>query len=142
MKIASGGGPGDCRIILVRHGETEANRRRCFALSDDIPLTDTGRRQARELALRLAREFRPHLLVSSSFLRARETSAIVGEVLQLSPEIAAGLHERDFGCLRGHPYERMGAQMLPDPAYNPQGPWLWAPAGGESLDEVRRRALS
>jgi broad specificity phosphatase PhoE len=44
------------RIILIRHGETEANRSRCFADSDDIPLTDTGRSQSHALALRLSRE--------------------------------------------------------------------------------------
>ncbi len=118
------------RIVLVRHGETEANLRRCFADSDDIPLTDAGRRQAHELGLRLSREFHPEVLVSSTFLRAGQTSEIIGRVLGLSSEAVSGIHERDFGCLKGHPYERLG---LRDP--------LWAPAGGESLDDVRRRAV-
>ena len=120
----------ESRIILVRHGETEANLRRCFADSDDIPLTDAGRRQAHELGLRLSREFHPEVLVSSTFLRAGQTSEIIGRVLGLASEAIPGIHERDFGCLKGHPYERLG---LRDP--------LWAPEGGESLDDVRRRAV-
>jgi len=114
------------RFILVRHGETSANRRRVFAESDDIPLTETGRGQSEQLAHRLAREFRPEVLVSSDFLRARETALIVGRILGLTPEPVSGIHERDFGALKGHPYARI------------------ADAGlfAESLDSVRGRAVT
>jgi broad specificity phosphatase PhoE len=121
------------RFILVRHGETEANRRRCFADSDEIPLSETGLRQAREVALVLATKFHAQVLVSSHFLRARQTSEIIAEALGLTAECIPGLHERDFGCLKGLPYERM-------PSGEDQ-PWLWKPEGGESLDEVRLRAI-
>ncbi|MEP6717325.1 MAG: histidine phosphatase family protein [Terriglobia bacterium] len=130
------------KVILVRHGETEANRQRRFAESEDIPLTDTGRRQSAEIAARLAREFRPDLLLSSPFLRARQTSEIIGSALDLKPEVTSGIHERDFGCLKGRPYEDMGEMMLADPAYNPRSHWLWKPPAGESLHEVRLRAFS
>ncbi len=134
--------PPEGKIILVRHGETEANRRKCFAESDDVPLTETGRRQAHELASLLAREFRPQILCSSEFARARETSEIIGAVLNLRPEIIPGIHERDFGFLRGHPYHRMGEAMTADPLYDPDQSWQWVPAGGESLDDVRNRAIA
>jgi probable phosphoglycerate mutase len=122
------------RIILARHGETEANRRRCFADSDEIPLTDTGREQAGELACLLAARVRPHRLLSSPYLRARQTAEIVSSFIGLKPQVIPGMHERDFGCLRGHPYERMDELMPPSIE-----PWLWRPEGGESLDDVRRR---
>src|SRR4051812_11464946 len=99
------------RFILVRHGETEANRRRCFADSDEIPLSETGLRQAREVAALLRSTFRPQAVVSSHFRRARQTSEIIAEALGLTTEAISGLHERDFGCLKGHPYERMGEMM-------------------------------
>jgi len=126
------------KIILVRHGETEANRQRCFACSDDIPLTDAGREQAHQLALRLSREFRPAVLVSSEFLRARQTSEIIARVLGLTTAAITGIHERDFGSLKGHPYERLGEAMSLDRSI---APWMWSPTGGESLDDVRRRAI-
>jgi 2,3-bisphosphoglycerate-dependent phosphoglycerate mutase len=129
------------KVILVRHGETDANRRKCFAESDDIPLTETGRRQAQELASRLAREFRPQILCSSQFARARETSEIIAAVLGLQPETIPGIHERNFGFLKGHPYDRMGEAMTADPLYDPARSWQWRPAGGESLDDVRDRAI-
>lgn len=114
------------RFILVRHGETSANLRRVFADSDDIPLTDTGCAQAEQLAHRLVREFKPHVLVSSHFLRARQTSEIIGRILGLTPEPISGIHERDFGSLKGHPYARLAE----------------APHSAESLDNVRRRAIA
>ena len=129
------------RIILVRHGETEANRLRRFAESNDIPLTRAGREQALELARRLAADFRPDLLLTSEYLRARETSEIIGNFLSLEPVILRDIHERDFGRLRGHPYERMGEWMLTDSIYDPAQPWLWTPPEGESLEEVRARAI-
>jgi broad specificity phosphatase PhoE len=130
------------KIILVRHGETEANCRKCFAESDDIPLTETGRRQAHELAARLAREFRPQILCSSEFARARETSEIIATTLGLRPEIIPGIHERNFGFLKGHAYDRMGEAMTADPLYDPARSWQWTPAGGESLEDVRHRAIA
>ena len=99
------------KLILVRHGETSANVRRVFADSDDIPLTAAGVAQSEQLAQRIAREFRPHVLVSSHFLRARQTSEIIGRVLGLSPEVIAGIHERDFGDLKGQPYARLGEAL-------------------------------
>jgi broad specificity phosphatase PhoE len=114
------------RLILVRHGETIANQRRVFADSGDIPLSETGRRQSEQLALHLAREFRPNVLVSSHFLRARQTSEIIGRVLGLTPETISGIHERDLGALKGLPYER----------------FTEAPNSAETLDSVRRRAIA
>jgi broad specificity phosphatase PhoE len=127
------------RIVLVRHGETEANRLRCFG-EDDVSLTDVGRAQALELAQRLAREFRPDYLLTSEFLRARQTCEILASVLNLHPEAVPGLHERDFGCLRGQPYHRLGELMSLGGL--PAEPWLWRPPGGESLDDVRLRAVA
>jgi broad specificity phosphatase PhoE len=126
------------RFILVRHGETEANRRRCFADSDDIPLSETGIQQAREVALLLSSGCRAQVLVSSHFLRARQTGEIIAEALRLAIEAVPGLHERNFGCLKGHPYEHMGEMM----ALHDREAWLWKPEGGESLDDVRRRAIA
>ena len=125
-----------CRIILVRHGETEANVRGHFAESDDIPLTEAGRAQARDLAVRLARDFNPIALISSTFLRARETSDIIASALGLKPEVIEGIHERDFGSLRGHPYSRVAEFIQDAELADPEKIRTWRPEGGESLEDV------
>jgi broad specificity phosphatase PhoE len=113
------------RLILVRHGETLANQCRVFA-DDDIPLSETGRWQSEQLAQRVARKFRPNVLVSSHLLRARQTSEIIGRVLDLTSEPIPGIQERDLGALKGLPYERFAE----------------APASVETIDSVTRRAMT
>ncbi len=131
-----------CRIILVRHGETEANVRGHFAKSDEIPLTEAGRLQAQSLAVRLARDFQPTALISSTFLRARQTSDILAGALALQVEVIEGIHERDFGSLRGHPYSRVAEFLSTDDLSNPDKVRTWRPKGGESLEDVRLRAIA
>lgn len=135
------GSTNDGKIILVRHGETEANRRRCFADSDEIPLTEIGCTQAEQLAIRLAAEFRPAALLSSAYLRARQTSEIIGRALGLATEVIEGIHERDFGCLRGHPYEKLGELMTEEVFRDSARTRQWRPEGGESLEDVRARVV-
>jgi broad specificity phosphatase PhoE len=129
------------RIILVRHGETEANRLRRFAESDDISLTETGKGQAAALALAIREKFQPRRVFSSEFRRARETAGILARHFGLQPEVIHGLHERDFGLLRGQPYGHMGVMMRADTQFDPEKRWLWVPEGGESLETVRVRVI-
>jgi len=130
------------RLILVRHGESTANRDRCFTITDDVPLTELGRRQARETALRIAKRFDPAAVVSSAFARARQTAEIIAAELGLGTEVVPDLHERNFGCLKGQPYEAFTELILRDPAYDPARDWLWRPRGGESHEDVRCRVVA
>jgi broad specificity phosphatase PhoE len=128
------------KLILVRHGESEANRQRIFA-PDDSPLTEFGRGQAREVARRIAARFRPDRAVSSDFLRARQTAEILAAELGIELAVAPELRERDFGPLTGLPYEAYEDLARRDPDFNPKQPWRWTPPGGESTDDVGRRVI-
>lgn len=130
------------RLILVRHGESEANRDRRFTHSDDNPLTELGREQALETARRIANRFGPERVISSTFTRARQTAEIIAGELELPHEVVDDLHERNFGCLKGKPYEAFTELLLGDPSFDPQREWLWKPAGGESHEDVRRRVVA
>src|SRR5260370_17121144 len=65
------------KFIMVRHGESEGNRERRFTLSSEVPLTEAGIHQAHQVAQRIARHFKPEIIVSSPFRRARHTSQII-----------------------------------------------------------------
>ncbi|MHB8242179.1 MAG: histidine phosphatase family protein [Solirubrobacteraceae bacterium] len=88
-------GPG-ANVYLARHGETAYNHEGRFQGQQQIPLNDTGRLQAVELAERAAGyDFRA--LWCSPLLRARETADIVAGRIGLEPVEDARLMETDAG---------------------------------------------
>ena len=121
------------RLLLIRHAESEGNRDRVFTATPHVPLTDRGRRQARNAAEWMRERHAPARIVSSPYARARETAAIVGELLRLPIAIEENLRERDYGLLAGRAYE------TPRPGYERDRYWAWRPEGGETLEEVLAR---
>ncbi|WP_198972132.1 histidine phosphatase family protein [Xylophilus sp. ASV27] len=87
-------------LILVRHGETDANLERRFQGQVDRPLNATGHAQALRLAQRLAGS-PPDLLWSSDLARARETAMPVAAQTGLVLATDAGLREQNFGVVDG-----------------------------------------
>lgn len=88
-------------LYLVRHGETDWNKQHRIQGSTDIPLNDTGRRQARATGELLARR-QWNAVVTSPLSRAVETGAIIAEVLGLpAPTTLAGIVERNYGEAEG-----------------------------------------
>jgi broad specificity phosphatase PhoE len=83
-------------VYLARHGETSYNHEGRFQGQQQVPLNDTGRAQAAELAERaLAYGFAA--LWCSPLLRARETADIVAAAVGLEPKEDARLMETDAG---------------------------------------------
>ena len=126
-------------LILVRHGETQLNKEGRIQGVNDLPLTTTGRSQARALAKALA-EDEPFWLYTSSLPRASETCRIVSETLQVSAAEVEGLREADVGRLEGLTGQEM-RQQYPEFArrWNRDSGATQIP-GGESLLQVQQRA--
>jgi broad specificity phosphatase PhoE len=87
-------------LLLVRHGETDWNAAGRLQGHTDRPLSDFGRRQARELAAELANE-PPDAIYASDLARARETAEIAGERLGLPVVLDPDLREKDWGTWEG-----------------------------------------
>jgi probable phosphoglycerate mutase len=83
-------------VYLARHGQTAYNLERRFQGRLPVPLDDTGRAQAAELAER-ATGYDFAALWCSPLRRARETADIVGERLALAPREEPRLVETDAG---------------------------------------------
>ena len=123
-------------LILVRHGESLGNRERIFAVRpSELPLTELGYCQAREVAQEIAARFRPEVVVASPYLRASETARVIGEILKLQVEIEPHLYERDVGVFQGQAYD----SIYDAPDYDAARPWLWKPKDGESYLDVKAR---
>ena len=87
-------------LLLVRHGESDWNAEGRLQGHTDRPLSDFGRRQARQLAEALEGE-ELEAIYSSDLARARETAEIVGERLGLPVELDPDLREKDWGTWEG-----------------------------------------
>lgn len=121
-------------LILVRHGQTEANARGLLLGRADPPLTDTGYRQARSLAAALPTAAR---IVSSPLRRARETAAVLAASAPgAGPvEVDPRWIEMDYGDLDCRPASALDAAAWQAWRDDPN----FVPADGESLAEVGRR---
>ncbi|RDW15212.1 histidine phosphatase family protein [Oceanobacillus arenosus] len=83
-------------ICLVRHGETDWNLLGKIQGKTDIPLNDTGRKQADECGAYLnADDY--DILISSPMKRAKETAEIINSYLNLPVIEMADFAERAFG---------------------------------------------
>ena len=128
------------RLLLVRHGQTDWNLQRRVQGQTDIPLNETGRRQARLLAERL-RDFEVDALVASDLERAAETARIVGAALGLEPRLGPEWRELHFGGMEGDDGQR-ATQLygeLVSAVARAGGPLA---EGGESFDDLQRRLLA
>lgn len=88
-------------IALVRHGQTDWNRRALLQGTSDIPLNATGRAQA-EQAARLLSDEHWTTIVSSPLARAAVTADIIASALCLEVvERDPALVERAYGEAEG-----------------------------------------
>lgn len=124
-------------IYFVRHGETDYNRQGLIQGRTNIPLNETGLKQAEETA----RYFRKRGITfdevySSPLIRARMTAAIISGWEPEHIHADDRVIELAFGeaeCMDFHTVPE-GIRNLFDnpPAYE-------VPEGGESIDELRVR---
>lgn len=128
-------------LILLRHGESEANAKGLLVGRDDPPLTVRGKKQAEAAARQLLSEQHDltHAVVYTSPLgRARDTAAVLLRALALDPgalRVDERLIELDYGAFDGLAPSAVDdaawAAWRADPSYRPPG--------GESLAELFAR---
>ncbi len=128
-------------IILARHGQTEWNVGEIFRGRIDIELNETGVKQA-ELLAEYLRDVKIEAIYSSPLKRALRTAEMIADHHQLEVEITPGLIDFDYGKWQGLPhhevkgkYKELYAEWINSPDQ------ITMPAG-ESLNDVRQRAIS
>lgn len=88
------------KIIIIRHGETDSNRKLIVQGHLDIPLNDTGINQAQAAALQL-KEHHIDVIFSSDLLRAYVTAEHTAKHHDLPIQTTSLLRERYYGSLQG-----------------------------------------
>jgi probable phosphoglycerate mutase len=118
-------------LILVRHGESEANAQGLLLGRADVPLTEKGRDQAAGVGSLLRVPVAE--LRSSPLSRARDTAALLG--LGLRVVMDDQWIEVDYGEFDRQPLRDIPAGVWQEWRRDPD----YRPPGGETLAEVDRR---
>lgn len=117
------------KLFLVRHGETAWTISGKHTGLTDIPLTENGTHQAKQLSLRLKKEQFSHVF-SSPLQRARSTCELCG----FKPILDSDLVEWDYGDYEGLTSKEIAQK---DPSWNL---FTQKTPGGETLEAVGKRA--
>jgi len=128
-------------LILTRHGETEWNVEEVFRGRIDVELNETGLRQAELLAEYLG-GLKIDAVYSSPLKRALKTAEAITRYHKLEVEIAPGLIDCHFGQWQGLHLQEVKDRYQELYAQWANSPHLVKMPEGESLDEVRKRALA
>ena len=129
------------RLLLVRHGTTNANQDGLFLGQTDVSLNDNGRAEAQALAKRLSTSQIDHL-VSSDLLRARQTAEFIVEPhpnlpLNIDPRLRE-IHLGDFDGLPTSEVRSKHPEVIQTWVENPATARMPG-AGAETLGEVQSR---
>ena len=120
-------------VYLIRHGESEANKRDAFLGHLDLALTETGRAQARlSRDHLLAYAQRPSVIYASDLCRARETAE--NAIPDCRYEVSPLLREVNVGSLAGNPLS-----ILDDEQRNRVAKEGYGAYGGESKEDFGGR---
>lgn len=133
--------PGSPRLVLVRHGQTDANvRRELDSVPPGAPLNELGLAQAAALGERLSTS--PVVRVHASrATRAQQTAAPAAAAHGLDVEVLDGVHEVFVGDLEGRSDRQAREQF--DIVYTAwwNGDLDARMPGGESAHDLRSRYL-
>lgn len=126
------------KLIIVRHGETHRNRDKHHPSQGPVGLNNTGRQQAEAVAQRLKDE-KIDIIYASDMLRAQQTAEIIAR-FHFNTKLTTdqNLRERDSGIYAKQTvFEREAAQQASGIGFRD-----WRPEGGESLRDVKQRAIA
>ncbi|WP_306119626.1 MULTISPECIES: histidine phosphatase family protein [unclassified Roseitalea] len=133
-------------FYMIRHGQTDWNREQRFQGHKDIPINETGRRQAAAYGRMLAAERRDWAgwrFVASPLSRASETMAILRRGLALDPEDFDrddALMEVTYGQWEGHTLAELEPLQPELVAARETDKWTFLAPGGESYAMAAVRA--
>jgi broad specificity phosphatase PhoE len=128
-------------LLLIRHGQSQANQAGTFQGRLDSELSPLGRAQGEKLSRHLA-SFPIQALYSSPLLRARITAELITRHHALSMRMDENLAEVDVGNLAGKPYDSVQVEYPGFMKEFRRNPATTRFPAGETLAEVQARALA
>jgi len=136
---------GDRILVLVRHGESEWNKKNLFTGWRDVDLTENGIEEARTAGRRIkAQGLRFDVGFTSALVRAqRSLDLMLEELGQQSIPVFKdqALNERDYGDLSGLNKDDARKKWGEEQVHIWRRSYDVAPPGGESLKDTLARTL-
>lgn len=126
------------RLLIIRHGETDANVQQRYAGNMDVEINERGRRQAERLGQRLKEE-PVHKIFVSDRKRAIQSAEIVfpGRELEVVPDLC----EMCFGIFEGMTYEEIMGKYPQEYQKWMDDPYDHTLPSGESINSFSRRVI-
>lgn len=130
------------RIIMIRHGQSEANKARIFAGHTDAPLSEKGHAQAEAAAAYLLAHEHIDAVYASDLSRAMETARHTADAFSLPIHPEPALREIFAGAWEGRYFDDLNVEYSAD-----RERWRCDLAnafctGGESIASVFARSLA
>ena len=93
------------QILLIRHGESEADILHVHEGRADFELTDKGRQQVQRLVQKVKKDFAPDFIWASTLKRAREAGETLAEAIGCPIQLEEELMEFNNGVQAGLSFE-------------------------------------
>lgn len=101
-------------ILVIRHGQSEADIIGCHEGRADFMLTELGLKQASLLSCWIKENYPPDFILSSTLNRASQTAMKISEKIDVAIEYYDELREFNNGLLAGLSFEEANIQF-PEP---------------------------
>jgi 2,3-bisphosphoglycerate-dependent phosphoglycerate mutase len=135
----------DRLLVLVRHGESDWNKKNLFTGWRDVDLSPKGVDEARDAGRKLkAQGLTFDVAFTSALIRAQRTLDLMLEELGqtgLETFKDQALNERDYGDLAGLNKDDARKKWGPEQVHIWRRSYAVAPPGGESLRDTAARVL-
>lgn len=123
------------RLIFVRHGETEQNKKKILQGWAEGQLTEEGQRQAELLGKRLSK-LKIDYIYSSDLKRTRQTSAQITKFVKAPIKFEKKLREINMGVYENGSYEAYEEALA-----SAEARLKFKPENGESIGELQKRLI-
>jgi broad specificity phosphatase PhoE len=127
------------RILLTRHGHVEGIKPARFRGRAELALTERGLGQAGALAQRIARNWKPAAVYTSSLQRCAVTGGKIAAACGVQAETRQGLCDIDYGSWQMRTHDEIRAEAPEAYQRWHAAPQLTRFPGGESLEDVVAR---
>jgi 2,3-bisphosphoglycerate-dependent phosphoglycerate mutase len=127
-------------LVLLRHGQSDWNKKNIFTGWVDVELSAKGREEA-EKANEILKRFKFDAVFTSKLKRAQETARLALGDQKVKYIEDEALNERHYGELQGKNNDEVRALFGPEQVQIWRRSYKDRPPGGESLEDTCNRVL-